>query len=257
MTGDEVDAPEVPEVPLDNPAGRLVHFMRKMSGNPAGRIDQSLAKAFDLDWERDRAALIQRFAAVWQLVDELENAIASAPDISRRYLTVLPEVRNYLESLVGMNGGVPQNVTTPSHATLAVLELCADDLSKRVPGPYPSAASIDELRRELRRFIDLVRDADIEIALATFLLNELHRLESALDEFFIAGTAPARDAMARLLGDIQLCEGFADTEENREAVSRFRAFLDKYASVIGLTVAANQIAQTVLLALPPGSSPHH
>jgi hypothetical protein len=80
-------------VPLDNPAGRLVHFIQAIAADDGTSVPMRLASVLNVPHHAaQRPLLLQRLGAVWRLVDDLEQAIREDPHISQRHLSVLPAV---------------------------------------------------------------------------------------------------------------------------------------------------------------------
>jgi hypothetical protein len=119
--------------------------------------------------------------------------------------------------------------------------------------PFPSGDELYELRVQLLDLIDSVMRADVNPALASFLLRELHDLAGAIDEFYVSGKAPARAVFARIVGDVQMSTLSVD-EKDQGLVKRFTSFLGSYAAVFNFGTAAAQLTTEIMLALPPG---HH
>ena len=247
---------EIGEVTLDNPAGRLVRFIRRVERSGGRSLAERLADGLGVTLD-DKRLLYQRLAEVWGLNYQINEVLDRDDRLSPRYRIVLPAIGAYLTLFdqLPTTGGIPGLVAHPDVGMMATLELLSDDLSKYNSDPHPSVDSLDGLRAELNDLIEYVRSAvaaeSLDTSLAGFLLQELHDLEAAIDDYQIAGKGRARYTFARVVGEVSMSNRVGD-EGSQPVLRRFVDFLEHYASVFQLGIAAAQLSEAVLLALPPG-----
>jgi hypothetical protein len=255
---------------LDDPAGRIAWFIREMASrvnaeeatNRSGKFRSALAQVLGVTYTdyspEELAATFTGIANLWVTAAELQKSIADK-DLPELYQNILPEVRSYLAEFMNLTSGydVPSQIVRPSISLLTLLDLCSNELSLRDNEDFPSAGAIDTVRKELSDFLDFVQQAKIQPELAGYVLEQLHLLANAVDQYAVAGKRPSQDAVAQVLGRVLVEEPrFPETSENRKVVQRLADFVNRYAGLMCLTATGTQIGQTVMMALQVGSHPH-
>lgn len=249
---------EMLPVALDNPAGRLVTFIKDIARSSGNNPLARLAATFHLTTSlTDRSKLYQRLADVLELPDQVEEMIRSTPTMSPRYLNLMGEVREYFKNFGNLteNSGMPGQLVNPSPGMVTMLELCSDQLSLTAGDGSADRSAVDEIRDQINDLINDVRTSNTPERFSSFLLRELHILLNGVDQFLIRGVVPAENAFSAVIGDLYINrEKFDASDEASSIWERFTQVLNRYPGVFSLGALTLQAVQTITQALPPG---HH
>ena len=222
-------------------------------GFPAGSSLARLASIFHLQ-PTDTSAVLFRLGEVMKLPGQIRSAVTNSPNMSDTFTDVLPDLDQYLRSL--LTGLANQGLPLPHETLVITLKLCSEQLAIHSPEQMPSTDELAAIRAEFENLLQELISIDIDEALKAFLLEEISSILYAIDGFTISGVSGIRDALASFFGELQIRTSTEEAFENKSDITPFSdrlwAAIERLASVVGLSVAANTLAHSIIQALTSG-----
>ena len=229
----------------DNPAGRLDEILKRLKPETEKeQVGDVWARALDVP-KANMALLLKRMGMVHQLPLEIRQAVGGLHLAEpNKLLWFMPKLE---QALAVTNFRAPFQTTVGQHLGADVRNGLGA-LSAVLSG-YGAGASVafdpeelKELRDQIVNLIDDVRESDLPEDLRHFVLEQLDDVLDAIQDYWIAGVEPVRDAVQKAVGATVLTDGESRRLEKRPLGKRFLEILHIAIAVVSLASNSLELA---------------
>lgn len=237
-------------VPINNPAGRLHEILTKALEIKQVRYNNTsatevLAEALEID-SNDPRDFFQGLTNLYNLVKDTKLAIERLKDINHElYLRPIQNIEKALgtKDLGNVEWKTIRGIIQSD--TMALLEVCADALSRKDAETVIDQEHLSELQNEVRLLLEKTMEADLTDEIKSFIFEKLQSIEQAIINYRFYGSAALQKAIEASIGAaIRHGEQIKEKQEN-PVVARFFDIILKADSLLRVIVNTKQLSPGV------------
>ncbi|MDA8314041.1 MAG: hypothetical protein M0010_02545 [Actinomycetota bacterium] len=203
----------------DNPAARLLAFVQAFRAIPGPRdanrttVGEAIGYILEADLSL-RADLHREVALIVDLPRQARSAIEQRPEaIPPRFAHELQAVENWLRFLNNLDQPCVGPARSLADDAVKALEMCAELLSLNAPEQVATPDVLQVLRDDANDLIEQVLATGLHPDLATLLVDHLHLIIKALDDYRLSGAQATRAASDQAFGAIGRARAMGQVDE--------------------------------------------
>lgn len=234
-----------PEVPLDNPAGRLYDILSraKQSNSLESTVINVLSGILSVD-PRDVIGVSYTFTQLKGLINDTDLAIEQLEGYKyKRYQKMIERIKVAFQD-VDFELKLKDILKYLNDETLLSLKFCAEDLSGTET--HIDKDTLKELQDEVKSLLEKVIESNnLGKELRTFLYEKLQDIDKAIRDHRFYGSAGIRRAFESSIGAALINQEQIQEQQDNKIVKEFFKVLSKIDSLLSPIVKAKQL-------IPPG-----
>lgn len=234
-----------PEVPIDNPAGRLYDILNRTK--QAGSVEFTVLSALSGTLSVDPKDAIGVSNALIQLIGLINNTDLAIEQLEgykyKRYQKMIERIKTAFQD-VDYQLKWKDILKYLNDETLLSLKFCAEDLSGTES--HIDRDALKELQDEVKSLLEKVIESnELGKELRTFLYEKLQDIDKAIRDYRFYGAAGIRRAFESSLGAALINQKQIQEQQENNLVDRFFKVLGKIDSLLSPLAKAKQL-------IPPG-----
>lgn len=233
-----------PEVPIDNPAGRLYDILSRIKQSNSGwTVVYALPGILSVD-PNDAIGVFYAFTQLKGLIDDTDLAIEQLEGYKyKRYQKTIERIKIAFQD-VDYELKLQDILKYLNDDTLLSLKHCAEELSGTEI--YIDRDALKELQDEVNSLVEKVMESDsLGKEIRSFLYEKLQDIDKAIRDYRFYGSAGIRRAFESSLGAALINQEQIQEQKENKLVKEFFKVLVKIDSVLSPFVKVKQL-------IPPG-----
>jgi len=235
-----------PNVPNNNLAGRLYEILAKAwEVRKKDKVSDVFAEALEIN-SNNPGEVFQGLANLYNLVKDTRLAIERLQDINYElYLRPIQDIEQALGRSDFSSSDWRTFKQSLDPSTFALLEVCADTLSRKAAEIAIDKEQLSELQNEVRQLLEKTVESDLTDEIKSFIFEKLQSIDQAIINYRYYGSAALQRTVEASIGAaLRYKEQLQEKPEN-PVLARFFEIISKADLLVRLGVNTKQLLPEV------------
>lgn len=237
-------------MPQDNPAKRLLRILEKGKKIPNEKnCREAWAQILGVS-ASDEAALLGRLGSTMALSSQIVDSLQLIEGVQIDRYTYWAKPINQAFSQSNLDGNWREFKKHIDTHAINYLTMTSDYLSVQAPEPMIPESKLKDILSNARDLIDQIKASDLPISIKEYMLRQLYKICTAVDEYEITGALRISDITENTFGHALMNQGEVKATSGSEPAKMFWTFMARVAVVVTIASGLDQLSATVGKLLP-------